>query len=457
MSSPQHLSSAKSRLKALKASKAKKARIHNARRRGKLRIGALVVLAIATVVVVLTVDSGGSPRESYTPTKLRHDAASDAVPSEQATLTSSWSVAGRPAALPFPSRGEAAVEVSGLGLVGATARQRCVPMASVTKIMTAYIILKDHPLLGDSGGPEFTMTSSDHEAWIEAVESDESNLEVVTGEHLDERQLLQALMIPSADNIADYLARWDAGSIPAFVDKMNAEASTLGLGCTHYADASGVNPLSRSSSVYQAKLAGLAMQDSALRSITDEMGVRFPVAGEFWNIYNPAIGVDGIIGVKSGFTDAAQVCLITAAWRALDGHRVLVISAVLGQPSSLYAAAQDDEALLDAVTKELRVVTLLPAEAEIGTATVGWEKTRVAIRLGPEPLTVVAWPGLSFKPLMVPLRLRPPGSTGWAAGSMAATLDVQDSLGTCLQRQAMLTDAIPPPPTGWTASAGLSG
>ena len=42
-------------------------------------------------------------------------------------------------------------------------------------------------------------------------------------------------MIPSADNIADYLARWDAGSIPAFVKKMNAMARALGLKDTHYA------------------------------------------------------------------------------------------------------------------------------------------------------------------------------------------------------------------------------
>jgi len=66
-------------------------------------------------------------------------------------------------------------------------------------------------------------------------------------------------MIPSACNIADYLARWDAGSTAAFVRKMNATATALGLRRTHYADASGLSPGSRSTAVDQAILGAYAM------------------------------------------------------------------------------------------------------------------------------------------------------------------------------------------------------
>ena len=72
------------------------------------------------------------------------------------------------------------------------------PIASVTKIMTAYLVLKDHPLVGRSNGPVFVMTGKDHQAWIQASEDGDSNIEILTGERLNERQLLQALMIPSA-------------------------------------------------------------------------------------------------------------------------------------------------------------------------------------------------------------------------------------------------------------------
>ena len=117
-------------------------------------------------------------------------------------------------------------------------------MASLTKIMTAVIVLEDHPL-GHGSGPTFTMTAADHAAWIRSVEQGDSSLEVVAGERLTERQLLEGLMIPSACNIADYLAVWDAGSIAAFVRKMNATATAFGLAQTHYADASGLSTVNR--------------------------------------------------------------------------------------------------------------------------------------------------------------------------------------------------------------------
>ena len=67
-------------------------------------------------------------------------------------------------------------------------------------------------------------------------------MSVQPGEKLNERQLLDGLLVHSANNLADVLAQWDAGSIPAFVAKMNATATSLGMTHTHYADASGLDP-----------------------------------------------------------------------------------------------------------------------------------------------------------------------------------------------------------------------
>ncbi len=65
---------------------------------------------------------------------------------------------------------------------------------------------------------------------------------VQPGEELTERQLLNGLLVHSANNFADVLAQWDAGTMPAFVAKMNAAAAALGMAHTHYADASGLDP-----------------------------------------------------------------------------------------------------------------------------------------------------------------------------------------------------------------------
>ena len=119
-------------------------------------------------------------------------------------------------------------------------------MASVTKVMTAVIVLHDHPL-GNGSGPTFTMTAADHAAWITAVADGDSNLDVVAGEHLTERQLLEALMIPSAGQhrrLSRPLGRREHPCVRA--EDERAWRRQLGLSHTHYADASGLNPGSRS-------------------------------------------------------------------------------------------------------------------------------------------------------------------------------------------------------------------
>jgi D-alanyl-D-alanine carboxypeptidase (penicillin-binding protein 5/6) len=351
--------------------------------------------------------------------------------------------------LPYPGIGESAVVVAGIGLMGATHNQASVPVASVTKIMTAYLVLKDHPLVGRGGGPEFVMTAANHAAWIRASEEDESNIEVKAGEHLDERQLLQALMIPSADNIADYLAAWDAGSEKAFVAKMNATAVKLKLPGTHFADDSGVNPGSRSTAIGIARLASIAMANPVLRSIVDELTITLPVSGEIFNADDPGVGVDGIIGVKSGYTSEAGTNLVSAAWRRVGGHKVLVICVVIGQQNTLLGDAQENEALLNAATDDLRLSTVLPSHSLVGEALTGWNHDHAEVRLAARA-AVVTWPGLALSRKVVPAD--PPSSTpkqGWQAGETVGELEIQYPYGAKVAERVVLQAAIGPPPAGW--------
>jgi D-alanyl-D-alanine carboxypeptidase (penicillin-binding protein 5/6) len=418
-----------------------------------LRLAAIAAGGFLAIVLLLVVTAPTGPDASSAGSSPRSSTAQPVVePVLRSTLATAMRFPGKPVAVPLPRRGEGAVAVAGIGLVRDTKNERSVPIASVTKIMTAFLILKDHPLVGRGGGPVFVMTAKDHKAWIQATEADESNLEILVGERLDERQLLQALMIPSADNIADYLAAWDAGSVPAFVVKMNAEAHALGLTGTHYADASGVSPGSRSTAVDMATLASIAMQSSELRSIVDEQSIRLPVAGEIWNVYNPAIGVDGIIGVKSGFTDAAQVNLVTAAWRTVSGHRELIVSAAIDQPTSLYGAAQDDEAMLDAVTKELATATVVAGQADVGKAVAAWNRSDASVLVA-SPAVVVGWPGLVLSPSVVAARpSRVTSEHGWRAGSVIGTFEILSPMGTEVREPVFLHTPIAPPPAGWKPS-----
>jgi D-alanyl-D-alanine carboxypeptidase (penicillin-binding protein 5/6) len=373
------------------------------------------------------------------------------APVLRSRLPSVMSFPGKPARLPLPKTGEAAVVIPGLGTVGESPAEQQRPIASLTKLMTAYIILKDHPLSMSGGGPVFEMTAADHAAWVADAVRDDSNLEVKKGERLDERQLLEALMIPSADNIADYLASWDAGSVSGFVAKMNVEAKHLGLLHTHYADPSGLDPRSRSTAHDQAVMAGIDMESPVLRSIVDNLYVRLPIVGLIWNVYNPAIHVDGIIGVKSGFTRAAKGCLATAAWRFVGGRRYLVVSTAVGMPLGLSQAAQVDEGLLKTVSKELSVQTLVPKDAVVATALARWDRRLVGAAVDAGAVRLAGWPGLVRTAAIIPvLQSRSRSARGWPAGSTVATLELSNAAGTVTVEPVVLQGDIPPPPPGWT-------
>ena len=359
-------------------------------------------------------------------------------------------VPGRRPVFAWPAKGQGAVSVLGIGLMGASPHERVVPIASLTKMMTAYLILRDHPLVPGEAGPSLRMTAADVGAWAADSQAGDSSVPVRAGEVLSEYQLLEALLIPSADNIADLLGDWDAGSDAAFVAKMNAAARQLGLRSTHYADASGVNPGSRSTAADQSLLAADLMTEPVVRGIVSQAHVAFPVAGTIWN-YNPALGVDGIVGVKSGFTQHAQGCLVTAAFRAVGGRRVLVVSASVGQPDGLYGAARADEALLDRATRALVAYSVVAPGA--GVAEVKEPGSAVALRaVAPANVpAVVAWAGLSLRDVVVAAT---PGSRSARAGSIG-TLEVHAPLG--LLAAVPLTEAAPSgtaaPPTSSPATS----
>jgi D-alanyl-D-alanine carboxypeptidase (penicillin-binding protein 5/6) len=426
----------------------------------------VVLLGFASLVtaIVLIVGGGGgggragaagAGRGSTSLSSNPHGTTGSAyrvvTPAITASVPSSITFPGVAARLPFPAVGQGAVGLDGIGVIGQSPNERPIPIASVTKVMTALIVLRDHPLALNQAGPVFTMKAVDHSLWIYASENDHSNVEIVAGEKIDEYQMLEALLIPSADNVADYLARWDAGTEAAFVAKMNAEAARLGLTETHYADASGVDPGSRSTAHDQVILGGYAMRNPIIRAIVKNSSVVVPTAGRVWN-YNPVVGVDGIVGLKSGFTQAAQGCLVTAAYRTVGGRQVLVVSAVLGQPMGLGEAGQGDIALLDAATSELAARTVLARHTSVGTAIARWAGRSSALMLDPSAgaVTAVGWPGLVVTPSVQPVvPERSWVEHGWPAGSAVATVQVTAYGSVIASVPAVLAGRLPPPPPGW--------
>lgn len=259
--------------------------------------------------------------------------------------------------LPWPAQGQASAEVQGLGTLGSRGERTPVPIASVTKVMTAYVVLKDHPLAPGDAGPRITV---DQQAETESASAEESSAPVRAGRTISERDLLALMLIPSGNNVARLLARWDAGSQDAFVAKMNREAAALGMGSTTYTGASGVEDSTTSTAEDQLRLAREVMKDDVVRSIVATPSLKVDgVPGAVVNT-NTLLGRSGVIGLKTGSSTAAGGALM---WAARSSSGALILGVVLhqspgGTPSAgLQAALATSETLIAAIQRELPAVT----------------------------------------------------------------------------------------------------
>lgn len=302
-------------------------------------------------------------------------------------------------AIAWPNQGEAAVGVNGVGLIGVHGSGRPTPIASVAKIMSAYILLHDHPLRHGANGPDITVKPVDVAVYRGDKASGQSVVAVRAGERLSERQALQGLLLPSGNNIATLLAKWDAGSVGRFVARMNAQAQALGLSHTHYVDPSGVKPGTVSTASDQVRLAMLALKLRPFAQIVAMPEVTLPVAGRQFNV-NALLGRDGVVGVKTGSTSRAGGCFVFAAQRTVRGRRVTVVGAVLhqlatrAQPSIIEGAFHASTRVLARMGHVLRVRVIRRG------ATAAWVKSAWADPIAlhaARSVSVVGWRGLPIK------------------------------------------------------------
>ena len=165
---------------------------------------------------------------------------------------------------------------------------------------------------------------------------------VRAGEKITERDALEALLLASANNMAQILARWDGGTVPHFVDKMNASAKALGMSHTHYTDPSGFTPSTKSTVADQIKLASGALKVQQYYAITSLRNAWIPVKGHIIN-FNKMLSDQAVIGLKTGSMNAAGGCLLFAAKYKVNGKPVTLVSAVFNQrgPSGILTAVFD--------------------------------------------------------------------------------------------------------------------
>jgi serine-type D-Ala-D-Ala carboxypeptidase (penicillin-binding protein 5/6) len=364
---------------------------------GPLILGILFVLFIGVVAQLLR----GVPEPDYT-----------------VTFPAS-SPLGEPLQPALPESGSSVIAVSGLGVLGSAGSTDPRPIASITKVMTAYVILKDHPLKPGETGPVIELTSSDEQRWLEMVAEDQSSLSVYAGQRLTELELLQGLLVPSANNYAEILAAWDAGSLGAFVDKMNAEAQTLGMVNTTYHDTSGFSSDTVSTAADQLILARMVMQDPVFASIVRLTQVTIPGVGTVPGV-NMLLGVDGVVGIKTGFTEEAGGNFAFAAIRDAAAQQFDVYGVVLGQGNgesafeSHQAAFEATQTAIESLDKGIEYRLVLSDRQPMATVTTDWgESVDLVVT---EDLNLLTWPGMTLETTVEVDNISPGKSAGEQVG-----------------------------------------
>ncbi len=231
----------------------------------------------------------------------------------------------------WPAYGQAAFIKTGQSQIEAGPNQHAAPIASVAKVMSAYLILRDHPLRLGQAGPTITLTDADVADTERRAGQDESVVAIAAGERLTEQQALVALLLPSANNIAAVLARWDAGSTARFVARMNATARSLSMTHTRYTDPSGFDDTTVSTAADQVRIVLQAMRLPVFARIVATQSARLPVVGTVYNT-NRLLGQSGFVGVKTGSDRAAGSCFAFRAIRSIHGTPTTITGVVLGQP-----------------------------------------------------------------------------------------------------------------------------
>ncbi len=230
----------------------------------------------------------------------------------------------------WPTHGQAAYQI-GDGAPVAGPGQRPVPIASVAKVMTAYLVLQRLPLRDGQQGPSILITDDDVRDYRQRKADGQSVVRVRAGERLSERDALEALLLPSANNVALLLARLVSHQVPAFVAAMNATAQRLEMRDTTYTDPSGYDPATVSTAADQLRLAEVVTADDTFTDLVALTTARIPEAGTVHNT-DTLVGVDGFVGIKTGSDDAAGGCFMFETWRVVTLQPVAVLGVVLGQP-----------------------------------------------------------------------------------------------------------------------------
>lgn len=260
------------------------------------------------------------------------------------------------------------------------------PIASITKVVTALVVLEQAPLAAGEQGPTITLDAAAGALDEEYRAINGSVAPAEAGLALTQRQLIDLMLVWSANNYADTLATWAFGSVDAYVAAANDWVARQGIEGLQIADATGFSPQSAATPRALLELARLAIANPAVAESVAQQRIDVPGVGAFEN-RNTALGLDGITGLKTGTTIEAGACLLFSGRAEIGGETVDVVGVVLDAEVHAQAAA-DARGLLLSVIDDYRSVDLAAPGEVVARWSAPWGE-KAELRTAEAAATVV--------------------------------------------------------------------
>lgn len=247
----------------------------------------------------------------------------------------------------------AAIGIQGSGVVGSHNDSKPRPIASIAKVITALAILEKKPLKGDESGPLVPITEYDEQLYRDYVAQNGTVVLIKAGVPISERDALEAMLLPSANNVADTTAIWAFGSLKNYRDYANGMLKRLGLKDTTVGtDASGLDPSTKSTASDLVRLGEIALKNPIISHIVALPAAHIPFAGDIPN-YNAMVTKHGYTGLKPGESIQAGNTLLFSANDTANGKPVTIIGAILGTENYRESNAGALQ-MVDSIKKTLR-------------------------------------------------------------------------------------------------------
>jgi D-alanyl-D-alanine carboxypeptidase (penicillin-binding protein 5/6) len=304
------------------------------------------------------------------------------------TIAPATAAAGAAAVLDLPGYGGTAIGAVGFdGVLAHSGSTAPLPMASITKLITALVVLQAKPLAVGAEGPSVTMTAADVALYHHYQSVDGQVVTVKAGYVFTEHELLQLALIHSANNYAATLALWAFGSTDAYLAATKTWLTAHQLTNTTVTDPTGLEVTDVASTADLIELGKLALADPVLAPIVATRSVTIHDIGTLTNT-NTLLGHDGIEGIKTGTLNSAGSNLLFASRHKVGTATVVIVGVVLGG-STHQALDADIRSLLTGVIAGFHQLRLATKGDAFASYTTEWGQKVSAV--AQSSVALVTW------------------------------------------------------------------